>query len=914
MKHMKRVFGHFLVMAAATTLYACNLATIDAPLNGQIHPSEPVDIQVLLETGADHTTFLATLNGTPITDRFAYDADLKVMKATLSLADGLLVGPDILNTLITYVGGQSMGFPFTDQDAAGFFVEEGGVATNRDDKGVWYITGPETASLYEISEATGYAVATDRLWQLEQYRRTGRGKLSEILGSSMVSTDIYLRTVHYSDEELIGFFDALDTDSQDMIQGYVDGINRRIRDLRRNPEHIPLEFKLINLNRVLSFDFNTDLKNWTVVDLFGWIIVLQRNFDGNALDQTEVKNAALLKELQLNFSSDAMDMFNDLRWLNDPDALTYIPPSGGGGSSAPMGASVKSASVKDLSTGIAPDIPDLRGVAARMAERSRKVEESLKSINAYVKMGSYGWVVSGAKTASGNPILYSGPQMGWETPSIVTEGCIDAGEMTVSGMTVPGMPTLIISRTPHHALAMMTGHANTEDYYIIEDPDDPLEGVYLHRTETIKVLGGDDVTLPVYRSRRHDVPIVNPMPYEPPTPDNPIISWRYAQWGEELTTTVAALNVMRATDMDEFAVAMEYYPASFHVLYADVDGNIAYWMTGRDPDRPAGEWRFPQGMAGLTDPPLEWDPHVLIPRSTDRNTAQGFYCGWNNKSNPDYDAPYGPFHRAQVLYDYLSANNNLTFDDVRNVALNIATTDSFGGGGNPWKFVETYFTNLVNQPGNDTTARLDALAILAAWDGHFVADGESEWAFGTDRADGWVLMDAWLREVIRLTFEDELGSGQSRDNLFNVLLHGLPGTTINNNYNWFQNLSDPLAPQTADAIILAALDNTLLALGAQPWGLGARGETVYNHAVLASIGAGEVHRMPRSSRSTYAQCVEYGALGPVRIESMFPLGESGMVLGNPVAWSLHPHFLSMISVYDGFAHRPFPLFGALPFP
>jgi hypothetical protein len=33
-----------------------------------------------------------------------------------------------------------------------------------------------------------------------------------------------------------------------------------------------------------------------------------------------------------------------------------------------------------------------------------------------------------------------------------------------------------------------------------------------------------------------------------------------------------------------------------------------------------------------------------------------------------------------------------------------------------------------------------------------------------------------------------------------------------------------------------------------------------------------------------------------------------MIFGNPIEWSLHPHFLSMTEVYDTFAHRPFPLF------
>ena len=108
-------------------------------------------------------------------------------------------------------------------------------------------------------------------------------------------------------------------------------------------------------------------------------------------------------------------------------------------------------------------------------------------------------------------------------------------------------------------------------------------------------------------------------------------------------------------------------------------------MSGRDPVRPYGEWRLPQGAAGT---PLEWDSANLIPRSTDRNTSRGYYSGWNNKTNAGYaNSPnnlsysLGPFHRAHVIDDYLSTNNNLTFNQVRDLALNIATTDSFARSG-----------------------------------------------------------------------------------------------------------------------------------------------------------------------------------------------------------------------------------------
>jgi penicillin amidase len=131
-------------------------------------------------------------------------------------------------------------------------------------------------------------------------------------------------------------------------------------------------------------------------------------------------------------------------------------------------------------------------------------------------------------------------------------------------------------------------------------------------------------------------------------------------------------------------------------------------------------------------------------------------------------------------------------------------------------------------------------------------------------------------------------------------------------YDWFQNQNDAGAPQTADGIIVAALDTALAELGLRPWGTGMRGEINYVHQVLAA----QVHSTPASNRSTYAHCVEYGSTGPVRIESMFPLGESGDIRadanGLPV---FDENFLSMAVdeggdaiLFDLFEMRSFPLF------
>ena len=779
------------------------------------------------------------------------------------------------------------------------------ITTTRDDKGVWFVKGDTSAPLYDVFEAMGYAVATDRLWQAEKYRRIGRGTLAEIFGPDLIDSDIQVRTTGYSLEEYQDGFAALDQESKDAINGYVAGFNRRIAEIKKDRTLVPFEFKALGAK--LGIDFVP--ADWSYVDVLAWATNMLRFFDGEATGQGQIDNFGLYQLLAAQFPDDYQMMFQDLRWQEDPDAVTYIEDT----TLAAVSTTKKFQVALNKKT---PQLPsfmdkklagntcDFRSVSRKMRQNQEKVVASLKKINAYVKMGSYAWVVSGDKTASGNPILYSGPQMDhafdFSVPSIVTEGSLCAGGLNISGMTIPGMPAIVIGRTPHHAWSMQVGHAHTLDYFL-----DDSSTVFLHRNEIIKVAGQDDVILPVYRTPNG--PVIN---------SDPVISWKYSHWGKEFQIIKAYLDLARAQSMDQFGDAIAKVTLSQHYCYADKDGNIAYWMSGYDPVRaPGADTRFPQQV--------QWpEPLTYKPISTSRNQTKGFYSGWNSRSskayansanNPSYY--FGPFHRAHVLEDYLSTHDGLTFENVRDLALYIATTDSirneflssehdtYGDGGNPWIFVKNDFTAAIQaQPSTERTA---ALSILDTWDGHFVDGGQARWADGTDRSDAWILMNQWINNVLAMTFEDELGSDESKVLLFNVLLHGLPGyqTSITNLYNWFENKTDSTAPQTAQNIIVAALDKTLTDLGTRPWGTSKRGVITYNHEML-----GPLHQMPTSSRSTYAHCVEMGSSGPVRIESMLPLGESGTILmdetGSPV---FDPNFFSMSPVYDGFQHRDFPL-------
>jgi penicillin amidase len=150
---------------------------------------------------------------------------------------------------------------------------------------------------------------------------------------------------------------------------------------------------------------------------------------------------------------------------------------------------------------------------------------------------------------------------------------------------------------------------------------------------------------------------------------------------------------------------------------------------------------------------------------------------------------------------------------------------------------------------------------------------------------------------------------QGRNLLFNVLLRALPDSDLilENRIDWFQNRSSTPKPTDATGLIILALDDTLAALGPRPWNH-PRATIDYVSEVL-----GEVWSSPWLDRSTYAQVVELGPQGPIRIESMIPLGQSGAIYQGPGGEpEFDEHYFGFTDIFDGFEPRPFPTFDENP--
>ncbi|MEZ4604120.1 MAG: penicillin acylase family protein [Desulfobacterales bacterium] len=438
----------------------------------------------------------------------------------------------------------------------------------------------------------------------------------------------------YSDQELTDGYNTLDADTKEIIKGYADGFNQRIAEVTADPTQLPFEFHVIAQMGLASLA----PEPWTVEDILAWTALMLRQFDPEAMKQGQLSNAALMQYLTTLFGeTQGYLMFNDLRWTNDPSAQTYIPSDA---DETVLGAAgLRPEPGEKPSTGMqVPDVSQVKNLPAAVEKFRARMERRaavLQKINALPKMGSYAWVLSGKKTASGRATIYSGPQMGFDTPAICQEGSIASAGLNISGMAIPGLPGIVIGRTPHHAWSMQVGHAHSVDYYI-EPPPGIIANYYTGRTETIHVGEMGPVTIMVYRTPHG--PVVSPAKFDPatydPSADGPIVAWRYAHWGKEFGTIGAFLELARAQSVEDFAIGLRKVAASQHFCYADTAGNIAYWMSGMDPVRPEGvDYRMPQVFPNQAD----WDNDQLIPPSHAKIRIRGIFA--DGTTNPAARTP-----------------------------------------------------------------------------------------------------------------------------------------------------------------------------------------------------------------------------------------------------------------------------------
>ena len=231
-----------------------------------------------------------------------------------------------------------------------------------------------------------------------------------------------------------------------------------------------------------------------------------------------------------------------------------------------------------------------------------------------------------------------------------------SGDFDVIGVTLPGMPYVIVGHNRYIAWGFTNLGPAVEDVFIEKFND---KGEYLtpqgwvqpeHRKEIIRVKGKPEVNVDVVVTR-HGPIITSLVPGE--------TRQLALQWiiYKPNVSRIPFFQVNSAKNWDEFRAAFSTFGApGQNVVYADVDGHIGYQATGFVPIRAAGDGSLP--VPGDTDA-YEWTgfiPYDQMPRVFD--PPSGIIATANGRITPDgypysmsieWDAPY----RTERIYKLL---------------------------------------------------------------------------------------------------------------------------------------------------------------------------------------------------------------------------------------------------------------------
>jgi penicillin G amidase len=505
-----------------------------------------------------------------------------------------------------------------------------GVTIRRDGFGVPAISARSDADAWW---GAGYAIAQDRLGEMELFRRRGSGRLAEILGKSSLEDDVVARRDFYTPAELRRQFRRLPRRFRERTLAYVAGVNAWIAHVRRTPADLPAEFSALKVA----------LRRWSLLDTIRIGVLLARTIpsgDGNELDNLRALRALGPKR------------FAELLPLSVPGEITTIPSNAGRFPSQPGRTKAEGRAAYARSQRWLRRLP-LPAQAARVPTGTERPAHAIDVALGRVH-GSFMWAIR--RPSDGHTFFFNGPQLGYQAPNTFVELDLRAPGMRLHTGTAPGVPVNSNGYNPHMAWGVTSGLSDDDDLFAVR-----LVGGERYRfrgrvrrmscrTETFGYTEGGAMKSTRRRLCR--------------TVQGPVQAragrWafarRYAIWGREVETLEGLARLGAADNLREADRALRRVTWTENILAADDRGHIGYWHPGlfqlRDP-------RWDERLPLPGDGRAEWrgllprsrDPHVIDPpgRNWLVNWNNVPARGWTSGDGPAREQLNGPYHRVAML-------------------------------------------------------------------------------------------------------------------------------------------------------------------------------------------------------------------------------------------------------------------------
>ncbi|MBC8162784.1 MAG: penicillin acylase family protein [Roseiflexaceae bacterium] len=542
----------------------------------------------------------------------------------------------------------------------------------------------------------GYVHAQDRLWQMEFQRRVGFGRLSELLGEATLETDKFLRTLG-TGRAAQSAWQNMPAADRTLVEAYVGGINAYLA----SGAQLPVEFVLLGAQPA----------PFTPEEVLVWSKMLSYNLGGNYED--ELLRVELQAQLGPERTALLMPAWSEADPLVLPNTMATLQRE-------PLTRAV----------------PDQAGAAAALLRMHKHIQDTLGLGGKLI--GSNNWVIGGARTTTGKPLLADDPHLGAQTPSIWYLAHIQGGGIDAIGATVPGLPGVVIGHNQRIAWGVTNTGPDVQDLFIERingdnqaEYDGELEPVQLIE-EIIKVKDRPDVPISV-RVTRHG-PIISDVLENAGEP----MALRWTALDAEDNTFPAFLGINRAQDWPQFTAALEQYHGPMqNFVYADVDGNIGYYAPGKLPMRTSGDGTAP--VPGWTSQ-YEWSgyvPHADLPQVY--NPPEGYIASANNRvAGPGYPHMIGSSfaapYRARRIIELITAKQQLSPADMAAMHADVSSVQA-----------RELLPRLLEIAPLNERGRM-AIELLRSWDGTMAADSAAAAVYA-----------AWYQELPTALIGDELG-------------------------------------------------------------------------------------------------------------------------------------------------------------
>jgi len=573
----------------------------------------------------------------------------------------------------------------------------------------------DAANFNDLFFAQGYVTAQDRLFQMDGMRRFAAGELSEVFGSA------YLE--HDRQQRILGLkgvaqktVETLPTEDRSRFEAYARGVNAYLEAHR---DRLPLEFRILRYSP----------RPWTAED--STLIGVQMVEDLSPSPRHALMREKILAKLGPELTA---DLYVNSSWHDRPPTVSRptldqeIKGDDQNDDEDEDDDSGADSSVTGLTP--RPDVPALPSLPEMFLDERALV------------LGSNNWVVSGAHTVSGKPLLSNDMHLHNQMPNLWYEAHLRcaSGNFDVAGVTLPGYPYVIVGHNQRIAWGFTNLGPTVEDVYVETFNSD---GQYLtpegwkqpeHRREVIHTKEKPDVIVDVVLTR-HGPIVTDMVPGEARK-----LALRWTLYDGMRSPFFA---VDSAQKWEEFRRAFSELDApGQNVLYADVDGNIGYQATGKIPIRAAGDGSLPENGSDNAHEWIGYIPFDKLPSIF--NLPTGIIATANSRITPDgfryslsteWEAPW----RSARIYRVLESGKKFSAADVLALETDIySELDRFFG---------ERFVYAVDHAKNPSIRAKAAAEILRQWDGRMIENSPAP----------TIAVEA-RQELTRLLLEPKLGA------------------------------------------------------------------------------------------------------------------------------------------------------------